>query len=132
MFYYYFFYCRWDLNQCFLFNKKKLYKFLFIYLFINFLEKTQHYNWANKHPLNSLFLLFIFFNGIFTIIFIRKFKKKKILRNKNGGLYGYITPLDNEPVSGSAWWDPAQYCVRKPTLTKDAHQRIPAGSGNWT
>ena len=51
------------------------------------------------------------------------------LRNKNWGLYGYITPPGREPVPRSAWWGPIQYCVRGPTLTKYAHQRTPAAVG---
>ena len=53
------------------------------------------------------------------------------LVKENGGLYGYILPPDSAPG-----WGQTQAVLSSPcegaTLTKDAHQQEPAGSGNRT
>ena len=75
---------------------------------------------TNEHKI--FYNIYIFFISVFFFFW----------RNKKGSFYGYITLPNREPASGSAWWGPAQYCVRGPTLTKYAHQWTPAGSGNRT
>ena len=53
------------------------------------------------------------------------------LVKENGGLYGYILPPGSAPG-----WGQTQAVLSSPcegaTLTKDAHQQEPVGSGNRT
>ena len=63
-------------------------------------------------------------------------KKLFFLRNKNGGLYGYITPLDKAPVRvrqpGPILASAASTIVWGVNPTKDAHQWTPADNRTRT